>query len=231
MSEHDRRALVIEHQPDAPAGHIGERATQHGYQLEIVRAAPRAFPDPAGYDLVITLGSGESAYDDSLPFLADELELLREADRGDVPILGICFGAQALARALGGQVRPGDGPEIGWTTVETDAPDLVEPGPWLVWHFDVLTPSPQATEIARTSVGSQAFAQGPHVGVQFHPEAQPASVDSWARTYEAAIKELGQDPDAIRADTERAQEHARARAHMLFDRILHRARSLRRTDV
>lgn len=226
----DRRALVIEHQPDAPAGHIGERAEQHGYQLEVVRAAAGAFPDPARYDLVITLGSGEAAYDDSLPFLADELELLRQADRAQVPIFGICFGAQVLARALGGEVRPGDGPEIGWKTVDTDAPELVEPGPWLVWHFDVLTPSPQATEIARTSVGSQAFAQGPHVGVQFHPEAQPASVDSWAHTYEPAIKQLGKDPDEIRAETERAQQTARARGHELFDRVHRRAQSLRHTD-
>lgn len=220
ISERARRALVIEHQPDAPAGYVGERAEQHGYRLEVVRAAPGALPDPVGYDLVVTLGSGESAYDDALPFLADELETLRRADRAGVPVLGICFGAQALARALGGDVRPGDGPEIGWKPVDTDASGLVEPGPWLVWHFDVLTPGPQATEIARTSGGSQAFVQGPHLGVQFHPEATPESVDSWARTYEAAIKELGEDADAIRAETRRTQGEARRRAHELFDRFL-----------
>ena len=217
--EHERRALVVEHQPDAPAGYIGERAEYHGYRLEVVRAAPGAFPDPAGYDLVITLGSGEAAYDDTVPFLADELDLLHRADDAGVPVLGICFGAQALARALGGHVRPGDGPEIGWTEVDTDIPELVPPGPWLVWHFDVFTPPVHATELARTPVGSQAFVHGPHLGVQFHPEATPSSVDNWARTYEGAIKELGNDPDEIRAETERTRDAARWRAHDLFDRF------------
>jgi hypothetical protein len=53
-----------------------------------------------------------------------------------VPVLGICFGAQALAAALGGQAIRAERPEVGWTPIQTHRPDLIEPGPWFQWHSD-----------------------------------------------------------------------------------------------
>ncbi len=56
-------------------------------------------------------------------------------------MLGICFGSQLLARALGGEAMRGRRPEIGWVSIHTDDPELIAEGPWLEWHYDTFTPA------------------------------------------------------------------------------------------
>ena len=232
MSEHATiTALFVQHQDDVPSGLIGERARQRGVEVEVHRAAPGTYPDPRGYDLVVPLGSGEAAYDDRVPWIRDERAFLRAAADAGVPILGICFGAQILADVLGGEVRRMDHPEIGWMRVQTVDPGLVDPGPWLVWHFDVLTPPPAGREIARTSLGPQAFEVGPHLGVQFHPEATPESVTSWARTYADSLGPLGLTPAGLVEETRRELGAARQRAYRLFDAFLERSVAPRTADA
>jgi len=214
------RALVVQHQEDAPAGHVGERLSQRGWDVVVAWAEDAAQGDPTQVDALVLLGSRESAWDDAVPFLAGELALLCEADAADVPILGVCFGAQALARALDGEVHRAARPEIGWVRVDSDVPELVEPGPWLACHRDVLVPPPGAKEIARSDAGPQAFVRGRSLGVQFHPEAGPDEIASWAQAYADELATLGTDRAALVADTARAQPAARARAHRLVDRWL-----------
>jgi GMP synthase (glutamine-hydrolysing) len=216
-------ALFVQHQDDVPPGLIGERARERGMRVEVLRAAPGAYPDPGAYDLVVPLGSGDSAYDDDVPWIHDERAFLRAAVDAGVPVFGICFGAQILAHVLGGEVRRMHRPEIGWLQVATDDPDRVDPGPWLVWHFDVLTPPPGGRELARTPPGPQAFELGPHLGVQFHPEATPGSVASWARTYAHALTPLGLTPAGLVEETQRGLDAARRRAHRLFDVFVERS--------
>jgi GMP synthase-like glutamine amidotransferase len=216
-----RRVLFIQHQDDCPPGHLGERAGQLGLSAEVVRAGRDPWPPAAGYDLVVPLGSGHSAYDSSVPYLAGETRLLREAVDAGVPVLGICFGAQLLARVLGGDVSPmPDGPEIGWLPISTRDQALIDPGPWMVWHFDAMTAPPGAEEVAWTAFGTQAFRYGPHVGVQFHPEATSASIGSWARTYRLALTQRGITAGDLAAETRRREGPARARGHALLDRVL-----------
>lgn len=216
-----RRVLFIQHQDDCPPGYLGERASQRGLSAEVVLAGRDPWPPAAGYDLVVPLGSGHSAYDNSVPYLAGEARLLREAVDAGVPVLGICFGAQLLARVLGGDVSPiPDGPEIGWLSISTRDQALIDPGPWLVWHFDVMTVPPGADEIAWTAFGTQAFRYGPHVGVQFHPEATPQSISRWARTYRLALTQLGITAGDLAAETRRWKSSARSRGHALLDRVL-----------
>jgi GMP synthase (glutamine-hydrolysing) len=217
------RGLFIEHQADAHPGYLGDRAVERGADVVVHRADAGPFPDPTDFDFVIPLGSGDSAYDDSLPYAAGERGMLERAIDHDVPVFGVCFGGQMLARALGGTVERMSRPEIGWARVETTDPSLVESGPWLVWHFDAFTPPPDATLVARTDLASQAFTFGPHLGVQFHPEATVGSVSSWARTYADAIVAHGGDVEEINAETRRRAAAARAAAHRLFDRFLDRA--------
>jgi GMP synthase (glutamine-hydrolysing) len=223
MTHRGFKALFIQHQEDVPPGLIGERVEQHGVEVHVLRAAPGAYPDPRAFDFVVPLGSGESAYDDDVPWIRDERAFLRAAIDADVPVFGICFGSQILADVLGGSVRRGERPEIGWMNVDTDEPALIEPGPWLVWHFDVLTPPPDGREVARTPLGTQAFTAGPHLGVQFHPEATPASVGSWAEAYADAVRRLGPTPEALVEETARGLDAARRRAHKLFDRFFERS--------
>lgn len=219
-----RRVLFVQHQDDCPPGYVGDRLAQQGVAVDVVRAQTGGFPDPAAYDLVVPLGSDDSAYDESLPYLKPEWELLSAAVDAGVPVFGICFGAQLLSRVLGGRVyRSPSGPEIGWLRVESTDPALLEPGPWMVWHLDVLEPPPGSVVLARTPVACQAYTYGPHVGVQFHPEATVDSIISWARNYEPSLRAASVDAEELLAETRAGQDAARRRAYTLTDRIVARA--------
>jgi GMP synthase-like glutamine amidotransferase len=111
--------LVIQTQADAPAGRLGEWAARRGLELDTRRADVEELPDPRDYGAIVALGSGATARGDGPGWVAREIEWLREADRAGVPVLGICFGAQALATALGGRVRRLAKPELGWVTVRS----------------------------------------------------------------------------------------------------------------
>ena len=143
------------------------------------------------------MGSAHAAYDDELPWLAPELAYLRRAVDVGTPVLGICFGGQALARVLGGTVGRAPMPERGLTTVESLDP-AVPAGPWMEFHHDAFTLPPGATPLARSEAGLQAFAHGPHLGVQFHPEISPdvfaAWAESWSPADRAAVAGTGVHP-------------------------------------
>lgn len=214
------QVLFVQHQDDCPPGYVGERLEQHGMRVQVVRAQDD-LPDPRDFDLIVPLGSDDSAYDDTVPYVRSELELLETALSARVPVFGICFGAQLLARTLGGRVfRSPSGPEIGWLRVDTSQPEFVEPGPWLVWHLDVMGTPPGGVEVARTPVGTQAYVHGQNVGMQFHPEATLESARIWADHYRAALAEVGVDHDGLIEETRACQADARSRAHQLTDRVL-----------
>jgi GMP synthase-like glutamine amidotransferase len=218
-----RPGLVLEHEADAPAALLADWAADRGEPIEVI-AAGGAIPDPAGRPFLVSLGSEASAFDDDVPWLARERDALDRALEHDVPVLGICFGAQHLARALGGTVAPAPRPEVGWLDIETFAPDVVPPGPWLQWHRDAFTVPPGAELLARSPVGPQAFRLGPHLGVQFHPEVTPAVVADWVAGYPASIERAGTTPSAVLAGSAVHAADARARAWALFDGFLARAR-------
>jgi GMP synthase (glutamine-hydrolysing) len=213
-------ALGLEHEADAPAGLLGDWAAARGIALEVVATAG-PLPDPAGRPFVVSLGSEASAFDDAgVPWLAAERALLDRALAAEVPILGICFGGQHLARALGGLVSPAPRPEVGWLEIETLAPAVVAPGPWLQWHRDAFTLPPGAELLARSAVCVQAFRRGPHLGVQFHPEVTPAIAEGWARDDPASTVRADTDLAAVRAGGEEHAADARLRAFALFDAFL-----------
>jgi GMP synthase (glutamine-hydrolysing) len=120
------------------------------------------------------------------PELASEREWLAEALRRDIPLLGICLGAQLLARALGAEVRAGEGPELGYAPVEILDPDdpilgaLAPSTTVLHWHGDVFDLPDGAEHLARSErTEVQAFRRGNAWGVLFHPESDFALLDAW----------------------------------------------------
>jgi GMP synthase-like glutamine amidotransferase len=214
----DAPALVLEHESDAPAALLAEWAADRGVPVELI-AAGRPIPDPAGRPFLVSLGSEASAFDDAVPWLAAERAALDRAVHHDVPVLGICFGAQHLARALGGRVMRAPRPEVGWLDIETSVPGVVPPGPWLQWHRDVFTVPPGAELLARSPAGPQAFRTGGHLGVQFHPEVTPDILGEWFDDYRSdpdAVR-LGFDPDAMRAEVPRRIGAWNAIGRALFD--------------
>jgi GMP synthase-like glutamine amidotransferase len=109
---------------------------------------------------------------------------------------------------------------VGWREVETDDAAVVPSGPWFMWHSDTFTLPPGARELARTPVGPQAFALGPHLCVQFHPEITPAILAAWVEHDDADLRRNGVDPASALAQTRAGIEGARERARGLLDRVV-----------
>jgi GMP synthase-like glutamine amidotransferase len=212
------RVVVIRHHEEDSAGLIGEAFEARGAELGSWLFPKDDLPALDGVDHVVVLGAVWAVYDDSpdRAWIADELAWLRRADEAGVPVLGICFGGQALAAALGGRVEPAARKEIGWSVIDSVDEDLIPPGPWLEFHQDQFFPPPQARVLARSEVGVQAFSLGRHLGVQFHPEPDGAVLAKWldAGGREEAERE-GTDPDRFLAETYAQEDAARRRADAL----------------
>lgn len=220
-----RRALFIAPEADVEPGYIGAAASARGFTVEVCQLWKEPeLSDPRTYDLIVPLGSAEAAYDDSVPWLAAELDFVRRATDAEVPVFGICFGAQLLARALGGEVYRASRPEIGWFSIATENPQTIAPGPWLEWHFDSLTPPEGAVVLARSGVGPQAFTFGRSFGVQFHPEVTPAILAAWIANTAEPLERIGVDVEAFQRETERRAPQARIAAQGLFDVVLDQLR-------
>jgi GMP synthase-like glutamine amidotransferase len=217
------RVIVVRHHAIDDAGFIGDAFAARGAEVSVhLFPADGALPPLDSVDHVIILGAAWSVYEDAISeWIGAELDWIRAADTASVPVLGICFGAQALTAALGGQVERAPRLEVGWTTVDTLDPGLVEEGPWLEFHGDACVPPTVARVLARNEVCVQAFSIGPHLAVQFHPEVDAAQLGRWlADGGLAEAESAGQDPDKLLAQTEAEEPEAAARADRLVGAAL-----------
>lgn len=219
--------LVLRHHTGDHAGFVGDGFRVRGADLcDLLVTAASAFPDPAEFDAVIVLGAADAVYDEGALSgrVADEVAFLRGASAAGVPVLGICFGAQALTVALGGKVEPMSRMEIGWYAVGTDEPDLVEPGPWLAFHGDRCLPPPGTRIVARTDACVQAFTLGPHLAIQFHPEVDAAQLEAWLQDgSDDQVAAHGIDGNTLLAETAAQEPAARRRADTLVAAFLRHA--------
>ncbi|HEV8421321.1 MAG TPA: type 1 glutamine amidotransferase [Actinomycetota bacterium] len=217
----DLRVLVVQNEGASPPGLISQWLDEQAADVSVLRIdLEERDVDPRDYQLLVPLGSEFPAYDESRPFVERSRRLLERAVEADVPVLGVCFGGQLLARVLGGQAFRAPESEIGWIPVRTNDPELVSEGPWFQWHFDTFTTPPGATLVAENEAGAQAFVSGRHLGVQFHPEVTPQIMDEWVRTYRHELDEEGVDPDALLEETDRRAEESRRSSQRLLKRYL-----------
>ncbi len=211
-----QRVIVVRHHDVDSAGFIGAAFEARGAELS-VHLFPDDGPLPAadGADHIVVLGAISSVNDPD-PWIAAELAWLRAADQAGVPVLGICFGAQALCAAFGGRIETMGRQEIGWTAVESADPGLVPDGPWLEFHGDRCLPPGEATVLARNEVCLQAFRLGRHLAVQFHPEVDGPQLKLWLDAGgDRDVERIGLDPGQFLADTIREEPAARDRADRL----------------
>ncbi len=224
------RALVLRHHLEDHSGLIGQAFEDRGFEIDL-RMMNAESPSPAldGYDVLVILGSKSAVYDEEVgeAWFGRELQLIAEAERRDIPIFGICFGAQALCIYHGGVVERSSEPEIGWYEIEPRNGSGIASGPWFEFHFDHCT-LPDGAELWATSPKAvQAFSVGRHVGVQFHPEIDHLQLRDWFAGGDDEAREFGVDVEALMQETVNESPAARERAGALVDLFLaHSARSI-----
>lgn len=193
--EQTLRVLVIENEPAAGPGKVGDWLMAEGIGLEICRPyAGDAIPEIIEADGLLILGGSVGPHDDlDAPWLPALRELLRTAVTESVPTWGICLGAQLLAVALGGTAdRGSNGSEVGVQPLQidpTDDPlfrDLPATAYALQFHQEAVTKLPEGAVLlaSNDTYQNQAFRVGACAwGVQFHPEVSTSEVRTWNRLY------------------------------------------------
>ena len=237
---------MIGNSDDLDPGLVGHALRRRGYQCEEwIRERHHTWPHRAagqsageegrngldGIDVIVSLGSGWSTYwEEVADAVRAEQHLLRDACTASIPVLGICFGAQQLATALGGTVSRAPQAEIGWHEVRAVAESLTSQfesirrgalacsGSWMQWHYDRFTVPPGATLLAESPVGAQAFVIGRALGVQFHPEATESIVREWSSaTGRDELVAARIDPESLREATRTAMDEAISRCDQLVE--------------
>lgn len=184
------------------------------------------WPDLLSFDIVVVMGSPWGVWEDERigNWLLPELKLMKQVHNFGIPILGICFGGQLMARVLGGSVARGPKAELGWYTIDSNDPTLISSGPWFQYHWDRWTTPPGAVEVAKTELANQAFTFGRTLALQFHPEMDSHVLDLWLEM-EGGIDEVegeGMSIEALREETRRQEERSNKRAYDLVDQFLDR---------
>ena len=230
------RTLFIEHDHISLGGPIWRSLEKHGYEIERFLIVPQAnydspnvtttFPNFNEYDLLVPMGAPYGAYEDDRigNWLLPELEKLKAAHNAGIPILGICFGGQLMARALGGSVAKAPKAEVGWFEIESNDKALISTGPWFEYHWDRWQSPKGATEIAKSELANQAFVMGRTLALQFHPEVDPEVLEAWLSRQSGCVEITGEgvDLDQLRAQTKEQEAGSNARAAELIDTFLRR---------
>ncbi|AXV77384.1 MULTISPECIES: glutamine amidotransferase [Ralstonia solanacearum species complex] len=230
-----KTALALRHVPFEHLGVLEPLLLGRGYTLRTLDAGVQPLPAEvlAAADLVVVLGGPIGAFDDDrYPFLREETDAIARRLAARKPLLGICLGAQLMARALGATVAPMGVKEIGFAPVTLTAEGAASPlapladgTPVLHWHGDRFDLPTGATRLASTPVcAEQAFALGDHaLGLQFHLEADLRELETWLIGHAAELAAAGIDPCTLRAQAPALAAALAQRAHDVFTVWLDRA--------
>ena len=197
--------LVLQHLDIEPPALLGDHLLKEGHMLETVHIDhAETIPDTlTGYAGLIVMGGPMSTNDDS-PFIKEEIALLQQALAKDFPVLGICLGAQLLARAADAEILPSPQRELGWYPLfptpdgKTDALFSSLPVDGLKvfqWHGETFSLPDNATHLALCpNVPNQAFRLGScQYGLQFHVEVDGTIIRQWIDAGESERKHMGEN--------------------------------------
>lgn len=227
------RLLVLQHAASEPAGTLDPFLRAAGFRIRYVNfeRTPAAEPDPRRYDGIVVLGGSMNVDQaDRFPHLGTEIELLRTALAREMPVLGICLGAQLLAVALDATVHPAPVREIGWYPLQParQAQDdallrhVVHGQRVFQWHSYTFAVPPGAVHLASTpTCANQAFRHGDNAyGLQFHLEVDQGLIARWLSVpaYRAELEAAAGPEHArqVHADTHRYIGPSTAAAGRVF---------------
>jgi len=230
-----RRLLVFQHVSFEILGTLHPLLKARGFRIRYANFGrhPHARPEVARYNGLVVLGGPMNVDDlEGYPHLATEVELIQQAIEQGIPVLGICLGAQLIAKALGARVHANGGREIGWydvswTSAAKDDPlfrDFGEVDKIFQWHGDVFELPAGAVHLATSQrCPHQAFRYGTNVyGLQFHLEVDERLIERWL-SVPAHCVELNEshiEPAIIRHETTQYLSRAHAMSEQVFSRFI-----------
>ncbi len=215
---------VLRHGHDIPLGRLGDVLDAAAMAvIEVPLYSGATIPELDALSAVVVLGGKMGAYDEAIyPYLRDEKELVREAARRQMPVLGVCLGGQLAADALGGEAFLAPQPEVEVLEVTLTDAGREDPvarhldGPVLVWHQDTWEPPPAATELARSPRYPMAFRLGTVLGIQPHPEASPEIAKGWVDSHPDWLADHGFDGEMLLGSVEKQRHASRLVAEAFF---------------
>jgi len=210
------KVLVVSHKTEKDIGSLDPILVERGYQITRVLSYIDAVEtiDPLGHDLAIFTGGPIGVYQaDMFPYLNHELDYLKKRIAHDKPVLGVCLGAQLIAKAMGYDVYPGkQGKEIGWVDVTVTAEGAESPvrhldksqTKMMQWHGDTFDLPSEATLLASSEMyKNQAYRVGKNImALQCHPEVQKENIELWLATGIEEAEKNGLTIQGLRADSE-----------------------------
>lgn len=232
-----RKVLVFQHVAHTILGTLNPTLKSRGLNLRYVNfeRTPDEQPSVQKYNGLIVLGGHMGVYEaDKYRHIKVEMQLIEEALKKEIPILGICLGAQLLAHVLGAEVRKSAEKEIGWCDVNLTDEGAKDP---LFSHFkktekifqlhgDTFDIPRGATHLASSDVcAGQAFKYGDKAyGIQFHLEADQAMILRWLdnpRNQEEMFKTHSPfSAETIRTETEKYIAHSTDLSQKTFDKFI-----------
>ena len=197
--------LSIQNTEIETLGNFKELFESDGYKIETRHVKKDKIPEePDKYAGIVILGGYMSVYE-TLPYLNQEQDLIRNANRLQVPLLGICLGSQLIAQALGGKVHKGEQKEIGWfdVVINNEGKNDIFKGianeniKVFQWHGDTFKLPNSAILLASSNLYPQAFRLGNSIGILFHLEVTFHMIHEWTKDYGSEMKEVGVSLDDI----------------------------------
>lgn len=227
-----KTAVAIRHVHFEDLGTLEPLLHEHGYQVRYRNAGLDVLDatEAEAADLLVVLGAPIGAHDDAVyPFLRSELIAIEHRLEMQKPLLGVCLGAQLMARVLGAPVASMGRKEIGFSPLELTAVGqqsalgaLPEGTAVLHWHGDQFAIPRGCESLAKTAIcPHQAFAVGREaLGLQFHLEADADRLEPWLVGHSCELSQVGVDPRVIREQAHMYGKALKHAARLVFDRWL-----------